>query len=57
MMSAHRSVSINQGTAQQWADAMRRAIEDCGPENRELGEALAQTLSQLALGMAGMARA
>jgi len=52
MMSAHGGFAISQKTAAQWAEAMQRAIADCGPESRELGDALAKILSQLAMGMA-----
>ena len=51
MMSAHKDIPVNSTTAGQWADAMRRAIADCPPENGELGDELAKILSQLSMGM------
>ncbi len=52
MNSAHKGVTINRDTADQWADAMGRAIADCGPENTQLGEAMAEMLGRLATSMA-----
>ena len=51
MMSAHRDVPIDPATAEQWAEAMQRAVADCEVENSQLGEQLADILSQLARGM------
>lgn len=51
MMSAHRSLGVSRETAEQWADAMARAIAECGPENRELGQMMAQRLHLMAHGM------
>lgn len=51
MASAHSGVTINRETAGQWADAMNRAIAECGPENPQLGEAMAEMLSRLATSM------
>jgi len=52
MMSAHRGIPVNARTARQWADAMRRAIEDCPPEDPDVGQAMAQVLDDIAMGMA-----
>ena len=52
MASAHKGVTINRQTASQWAEAMSRAIADCGPDNHKLGEAMADMLSNLARSMA-----
>lgn len=52
MMSAHSAFPIDAKTAGQWADAMERAIADCGPQDRMVGEAMAQVLRHLAMGMA-----
>lgn len=52
MISAHSGFPIDAKTAGQWADAMKRAIEDCGPDDRKVGEAMAQVLRHLAMGMA-----
>lgn len=52
MASVHKGIVINRQTAGQWAEAMARAIEECGPENKQLGEAMADMLSNLARSMA-----
>lgn len=52
MMSAHSGFAIDVKTAGQWADAMERAIEDCGPDDRKVGEAMTQVLRHMAMGMA-----
>ena len=51
MMSAHKGIAIAPATAAQWAEAMNRAIADCGPENRELGTEMADMLSRMARAM------
>lgn len=51
LMSAHRGIIIVPETAQQWAEAMRRAIEGSSIEP-EFGAKLAGALSDLALRMA-----
>lgn len=51
MMSAHRGLGATEETAGQWADAMARAIADCGPEDRELGKAMAERLDMMARAM------
>ncbi|MCL4671952.1 MAG: group II truncated hemoglobin, partial [Sphingomonadaceae bacterium] len=42
MMSAHRGLGVSRETADQWVDAMARAIADCGPEDPALGKAMAE---------------
>ena len=39
-------------TAAQWAEAMRRAIADAAPADAKIAQALADVLSDMALGMA-----
>mgnify|MGYP000138553481 FL=1 len=51
MMSAHRDLGVSRETAGQWADAMARAIAECGPENRELGRMMAERLDMMAQAM------
>ena len=51
MMSAHKGIVIEPHVAQQWADAMNRAIADCGPDNQALGTEMADMLSRMALAM------
>jgi hemoglobin len=52
MMSLHRPLPIAAHTAQQWADAMRRAIGDVAPQDAEMAQALAGVLEEIALSMA-----
>ena len=53
MMSIHKSHAITADTAGQWAEAMRRAIDDTvGPADPEIAKAMGDVLEQLALGMA-----
>lgn len=52
MVSLHGPFAINRETAEQWADAMRRAIADSALTDTEIATALADTLGQMALGMA-----
>jgi hemoglobin len=52
MMSMHAPFAIGQATAQQWADAMRRAIADAAIADTTLADALADMLGRMALGMA-----
>ena len=52
MMSAHRGLGVSRETANQWADAMARAIADCGPLDAELGKAMAERLGMMAGAMA-----
>lgn len=51
MMTAHRGLGVSRQTAGQWADAMARAIAECGPEDRELGQMMAERLDMMAQGM------
>jgi len=48
MMSAHRGLGVSAETANQWADAMARAIADCGPLDAKLGKMMAERLSLMA---------
>ena len=52
MMSAHRGLGVSRATADQWVDAMSRAIAECGPEDRALGKAMAERLAMMAASMA-----
>lgn len=52
MMSAHRGLGVSRETADQWVDAMARAIADCGPQDRDLGKAMAERLAMMAQAMA-----
>lgn len=52
MVSLHGPFAINRETAGQWAEAMRRAIADVELPDAEIATALADTLGQMALGMA-----
>ncbi len=52
MMSAHGSFRINQATAAQWSDAMRRALADTEVADREIADAMADVLDRMAKGMA-----
>lgn len=51
MMSVHRGLGIAEDTAGQWADAMARAIAECGPDDRVLGRSMAERLSLMAQAM------
>jgi hemoglobin len=53
MMSAHRDVPIGEASARQWADAMTRAVRECVADP-QLAEKMAEALSGMALGMAGL---
>ena len=52
MMSMHAPFAIDKDIAEQWADAMRRAVSDSAPADEAIAEALADVLSKMALGMA-----
>lgn len=52
MMSAHRGIGVSAETAGQWADAMARAISECGPDDRDLGREMAKRLEMMTRGMA-----
>jgi hemoglobin len=51
MMSAHRGLGVSHATADQWVDAMSRAIAECGPADRALGKAMAERLAMMAASM------
>lgn len=53
VMSAHRGLGIGKETARQWVHAMKQAISEAGPENRKLGEAMADRLDMMAQSMVG----
>lgn len=48
MMSAHASIGVTTQTAQQWTDAMARAIADSELEDRQLGQMLAERFKLMA---------
>lgn len=50
LMSAHKGVVITPETARQWAEAMRRAVEE-SPVDQTFGAKLAGALGDLALRM------
>ena len=52
MMSMHAPFPINRATAEQWAEAMRRAIAATDVADREIADAMADVLARMALGMA-----
>lgn len=52
MMSMHAPFPINVQTAQQWAEAMTRAIAETDVADREIAAAMADVLSRMARGMA-----
>lgn len=52
MMSMHAPFPINVQTAQQWAEAMTRAIAETDVADREIADAMADVLSRMARGMA-----
>ena len=52
MMSMHKTFPITPKTANQWADAMTRAIADVAPADAEIAKALSDVLAQMARGMA-----
>lgn len=51
MMSVHRKLNMRRELADQWSDAMARAIAECGPQDRELGRMMAQRLDTMAQAM------
>jgi hemoglobin len=51
MMSMHKSLTIDRAVAEQWADAMKRAIADVAPEPPDMAEAMGEVLANLARGM------
>lgn len=52
MMSAHKGLTIGRDVAEQWADAMRRAIAYAGIADAELARAMSGVLGELAMAMA-----
>lgn len=52
MMSMHKPFAITRETAEQWAEAMTRAIADVAPADTEIANALGEVLAQMARGMA-----
>jgi len=55
MFSVHGSLAIDRDTADQWADAMERAIAETDIANRALADQLAERLTSMARGMAKQA--
>ena len=51
MMSIHSPLAIVNKTAEQWGDAMRRAIAETRMEDREIADAMTEALSRMAAGM------
>ena len=52
MMSMHAPFPIGPQTAEQWAQAMTRAIAETDLSDREVADAMADVLSRMAKGMA-----
>ena len=52
MMSMHAPFPISRQTAEQWAEAMTRAIADTEVADREIADAMADVLERMARGMA-----
>lgn len=50
VMSAHARIAVDQETADQWADAMRRAIYE-SPVDADLGAQMSDALTSMAQGM------
>lgn len=51
MMSVHKPFRMNAAVAEQWAEAMSRAIADVDPQPAELAQAMSGVLGDLARGM------
>lgn len=51
MMSVHKPYTITKEAAAQWADCMRRAINEVAPEPADMAKAMGEALSDLARGM------
>ena len=51
MMTIHRGFAITPASANQWAEAMRRAIADVAPEPADMAKAMGDVLTDLANGM------
>lgn len=52
MMSIHKPFDISKASADQWADAMQRAIADVAPEPADMAKAMGGVLADLARSMA-----
>lgn len=52
MMSMHAPFPIGRQTAEQWAEAMTRAIAETELADREMGDAMAEVLGRMARNMA-----
>lgn len=52
MMSAHKPFVIGKAVAGQWADAMKRAITDVAPADKEIAEEMVDVLVRMASSMA-----
>lgn len=51
MMSVHKPYTITQQVAEQWSEAMHRAIADVAPDEAGLARAMGGVLGELATGM------
>ncbi|WP_427966002.1 globin [Altererythrobacter sp.] len=51
MMSAHRGLGVSKQTASQWAEAMARAIDESGPIEPKLANAMSARLHLMAHAM------
>lgn len=52
MMSVHKPFVINRAVAEQWADAMKRAVVDVAPQPADMAQAMGEVLADLARSMA-----
>ncbi|WP_324699098.1 group II truncated hemoglobin [Novosphingobium aerophilum] len=52
MMSLHKDFPIDRMTAEQWAEAMARAIAEVAPEPANIAQAMTDVLTRMARGMA-----
>lgn len=52
MMSIHKNMAISRKVADQWASAMRRAINEAGPADPLLRREMGEVLGWMAVGMA-----
>ncbi len=52
MVSMHSPFAIDRNTAGQWAEAMQRAIRESEVADREIADAMADVLANMARGMA-----
>ena len=51
VMTLHGKIGVTKETADQWVDAMSRAIADTLVDDQELAKAMAETLGRMAAGM------